>query len=77
MDDTRAPSACDRTVKVSRSFEWSRLENELMNIAYEQILPIGRRRPDQRGERLAQPTRGRGSSGLLLRGQDEEAGPAG
>ena len=50
MDGTTPPSACGRTVKVGRSFEWSRLENELMNLAYEQILPVGRHRPDQRGD---------------------------
>ena len=49
MDGTRSPSACDRTVKVGRSFEWSRLENELMTLAYEQVLPVGRFRPDERG----------------------------
>ena len=49
MDGTRSPSACGRTVKVGRSFDWSRLESELMTLAYEQILPVGRYRPNQRG----------------------------
>ena len=49
MDGTRSPSACGRTVKVGRSFESSRLENEVMTLAYEQVLPVGRCRPDQRG----------------------------
>ena len=40
MDGTRHPS--DRIVKVERSFEWSRLENELMTSAYERVLPVGR-----------------------------------
>ena len=40
MDGTRHPS--DRIVKVERSFEWSRLENELMTSAYERVLQVGR-----------------------------------
>ena len=40
MDGIRHPS--DRIVKGGRSFEWSRLENELMTSAYERVLPIGR-----------------------------------
>ena len=40
MDGIRHPS--DRIVKVERSFEWSRLENELMTSAYERVLPVGR-----------------------------------
>ena len=42
MDGSRSPSACDRIVKVGRRFEWSRLENEVMTSAYEQVLPLGR-----------------------------------
>ena len=49
MDGTRFSSACGRAVKVGRSFEWSRLENELMTLAYEQVLPVGRCRSDQGG----------------------------
>jgi len=40
MDGIRYPS--DRIVKVERSFEWSRMENELMTSAYEHVLPVGR-----------------------------------
>ena len=40
MDGIRHPS--DRIVKVERSFEWSRLENEVMTSAYECVLPVGR-----------------------------------
>jgi len=43
MDGTRSPSAC------GRSFDWSRLEGELMTLAYEQVLPVGRCGPDERG----------------------------
>jgi hypothetical protein len=31
-----------RMVKVGRSFEWSRLENELMTSVYERVLPVAR-----------------------------------
>jgi hypothetical protein len=34
----------DRIPKVERSFEWSRLEDQLMALAYEQVLPIVRHR---------------------------------
>jgi len=40
MKGTKHPS--DRIVKVERSFEWSRLENQLMTSAYEHVLPIVR-----------------------------------
>lgn len=40
MDGMRHPT--DRIVKVERSFEWSRLENDLMSSAYEHVLPVGR-----------------------------------
>jgi hypothetical protein len=49
MDGTRSQCACGRTVKVGRSFEWSRLENELMTLAYERVLPVGGCGPDQQG----------------------------
>lgn len=42
MDGTRSPSPTDRIMKVRRSFEWSRLESELMTSAYERVLPVGR-----------------------------------
>ena len=42
MDGTKSLSPSDRIVKVGRSFEWSRLENELMTSAYERVLPVGR-----------------------------------
>ena len=37
MDGIRYPS--DGIVTVERSFEWSRLENEVMSLAYEYLLP--------------------------------------
>ena len=38
MDGIRHPP--DRIVKVERSFEWSRLESQLMTSAYERVLPV-------------------------------------
>jgi hypothetical protein len=42
MDGTRHPSPSDRIVRVGRAFEWSRLESELMTLAYERVVPAGR-----------------------------------
>jgi len=42
MEGTKSLFPSDRIVKVGRSFEWSRLENELMTSAYERVLPVGR-----------------------------------
>lgn len=65
MDGIRFPSACDRTMKVGRCFEWSRLESELMTSAYERVLPVGRRA----GAESALPSRepGCGTFGKLER----------
>ena len=38
MEGTRYPS--ERMMKVQRSFEWSRLESQLMTSAYEHVLPV-------------------------------------
>ena len=40
MKGLKHPS--DRIMKVERSFEWSRLENQLMTSAYECVLPLVR-----------------------------------
>jgi len=40
MDGTRHPS--NGITKVERSFEWSRLESQLMTSAYERVLPMVR-----------------------------------
>lgn len=40
MEGTPSPSY--GIVKVERSFEWSRLESELMTSAYEHVVPMGR-----------------------------------
>lgn len=42
MEGTRRPSPSDRIVEVGRGFEWSRLESELMTLAYERVVPVGR-----------------------------------
>jgi hypothetical protein len=42
MEGTSHPS--DRIRKVERSFEWSRLESQVMTSAYEQVCPIIRLR---------------------------------
>lgn len=38
MEGTQYPS--ERMMKVQRSFEWSRLESQLMTSAYERLLPV-------------------------------------
>jgi len=43
MEDTKRKS--DRVLRVERSFEWSRLEGELMASAYEHVWPMVRAAP--------------------------------
>jgi hypothetical protein len=42
MDSTRPSLPSPRIVRVGRTFEWSRLESELMTSAYERVVPAGR-----------------------------------
>lgn len=59
MEDIKHPS--DRIIKVERSFEWSRLENQLMASVYGHVLPV------------VQPTRDRSSIANCLPGCDQSS----
>jgi hypothetical protein len=63
----RLPAA--RTLTVQRGYEFARLQQQLLNLAYEQLLPIVRL-PTRNGRERFSTDRGRGSTGGYPRNKE-------
>jgi hypothetical protein len=74
MEGTRFSIPFDPMLEVSRVFEWSRLESELMASAYESIVPAGRSLRPQRLRAGHEPAGDRaGASGECRHGSSTGA----